>query len=148
MKRPIEVYVLCLLLLFVSVGALYGGGALVLKPDGSILGMEPWLSKMPFPNFLLPGIILFLLNGVLPLVVMIGLLYKPSVPLFNTLNLYSDKHWSWAYSLYSGVTILSWIIIQQFLTDFFILQPIIALIGLLVIIITLLPRTIRYCSAK
>lgn len=143
-KRPFELYILCLLLLFISAGALYGGGALILKPDGSLLGMQPWRGKIPFPNFLVPGIILLVFNGLLPLFVLVGLLFKPAWQFPNILNLYKDKYWAWAYSLYSGIVVLFWIIIQQFLTDFFVLQPIVALSGLLIIILTLMPRVMAY----
>lgn len=143
-KRPFQLYLLCLLLLFISVGALYGGGALILKPDGSLLGMQPLLGKIPFPNFLVPGIILLVFNGLLPLFVLVGLLFKPNWKFANVLNLYKDKHWAWAYSLYSGIVMLFWIIIQQFLTDFFVLQPIVALTGLLIMVFTLMPRVMAY----
>lgn len=148
MKRPIEVYILCLLLLFVSLGALYGGGSLIVRPDGSLLGMQPWLHKQPFPNFLIPGIILFVLNGILPLAVIAGLLFKPEWRVLNHLNLYSEMHWSWAYSLYSGIIMIAWIVIQQFLTDYFIFQPMITSVGLLILIVTLTPRLMRYCAKK
>ena len=144
-KRPFELYILCLLLLFIAVGALYGGGALILKPDGSLLGMQLWLGKIHFPDFLLPGIILLVFNGLLPLLVVAGLLFKPDCKFANALNLYKDKHWAWAYSVYSGIIMLLWIIIQQFLTDFFVLQPIVALGGLLIVVFTLTPRVMAYC---
>ncbi len=50
---------------FVAVGALLGGGAFVLRPDGSLIQADPaWLSQSPFPDYLLPGLILFFLVGV------------------------------------------------------------------------------------
>ncbi len=53
MKRPFEIYILGFLMLFLSVGAIYGGGSLVAAPDGSLLKMEElWLDKLPFPDFL------------------------------------------------------------------------------------------------
>lgn len=143
-KRPFEVYVLCLLLLFLSAGALYGGGALIIRPDGSLLQMHPWLSKLPFPDFLIPGIILFVMNGLLPLLVFAGLLFKPSIGFMNRFNIYKDKHWSWTFSLYSGVVTIIWIIVQQFITDFFVLQPTITSVGLLIIVCTLLPRVVKH----
>lgn len=143
-KHPLEVYALCLLLLSLSAGALYGGGALIIKPDGSLLQMQPWLSKLPFPNFLIPGIILFVMNGLLPLLVVVGLLFKPNIIFLNRLNVYRDRHWSWTFSLYSGIIAIIWIIVQQFVTDFFVLQPIIASVGLLIIVFTLLPKVVKH----
>jgi len=53
---------------FLGFGALFGGGALILAPDGHLLGMPvKLLAGSPFPSFLVPGIILFGLIGVAPL---------------------------------------------------------------------------------
>lgn len=148
LKRPFEVYLLCLLLLFLSVGALYGGGALIIKPDGSLLHMQPWLSKIPFPDFLIPGIILFVLNGLLPLPVVAGLLLKPDAKFLSAMNIYKEKHWSWTFSLYCGIIAIAWIIVQQFITEYFILQPIISLTGLLIIVLTLMPRVVKHYTLQ
>ncbi|WP_400243693.1 hypothetical protein AB3U99_21025 [Niallia sp. JL1B1071] len=53
------------LLLFIGMGAVAAGIGLVFKPDGSTLGMTvKLLEESPFQNFLIPGIILFLINGI------------------------------------------------------------------------------------
>src|ERR1700674_5779149 len=53
---------------FLGLGALFGGGALILAPDGHLLGMSvKLLAGSPFPSFLVPGTILFTLLGVAPL---------------------------------------------------------------------------------
>lgn len=49
----------------VAFGALVSGFLLVLYPSGKFLGMSvQLLSNSPFSNFLIPGIILVLINGV------------------------------------------------------------------------------------
>ncbi len=54
--------------LFVGLGALFGGGALVLGPDGHLLGMPiTLLAGSPFSSYLVPGIILFSVIGLGPL---------------------------------------------------------------------------------
>ncbi|MCW5906571.1 MAG: hypothetical protein KIS94_01845 [Chitinophagales bacterium] len=142
--KPFEVYLLCLLLLLLSLSAFYGGGALILKPDGSLLQMEPWLNEIPFPNYLIPGIILFVMNGLLPLLALIGLLFRPKWEILNRLNVYNNCHWAWTFSLYSGIICIAWIIAQQFLTQYFIAQPIVALAGLLIIVFSLMPRLMKH----
>lgn len=53
---------------FLGLGALFGGSALMLAPDGHLLGMPTKvLAGSPFPSFLVPGIILFTLVGLAPL---------------------------------------------------------------------------------
>ena len=54
-----------ILLSFVGVGAVICGVLLIVGPDGRYLQMPiDMLSKSPFRNFLIPGLILFLVNGV------------------------------------------------------------------------------------
>ena len=54
--------------IFLGLGALFGGGALILAPDGHLLGMPTkLLAGSPFTSFLVSGIILFTVVGVAPL---------------------------------------------------------------------------------
>jgi uncharacterized membrane protein len=54
--------------IFLGLGALFGGGAFILAPDGHLLGMPTkLLAGSPFPSFLVPGIILFTFVGIAPL---------------------------------------------------------------------------------
>jgi hypothetical protein len=54
--------------IFLGLGALFGGGALILGPDGHLLGMPTsLLAGSPFPSFMVPGIILFTFIGVAPI---------------------------------------------------------------------------------
>jgi len=147
MKRSFEIYILCFLLLFLTVGAIYGGISLILAPDGSLLGMQPgWLDKSPFSNYLIPGILLTVFMGIFPLITLFGLLTKNQNPFFNLLNIYPEKNWGWTFSLYCGITTNIWIIVQQIMAEYFILQTMIAAVGLLIIIASLLPRVMRYYS--
>ena len=52
------------LLLINSIGAIFGGGNLIDHPDGSSLVLSlDWLKHSPFHDYLIPGIILFITNG-------------------------------------------------------------------------------------
>jgi hypothetical protein len=54
--------------IFLGLGALFGGGALILGPDGHLLGMPTsLLAGSPFPSYLVPGIALFTFVGIAPL---------------------------------------------------------------------------------
>ena len=53
-----------------GVGALGGGAVLIASPTGSLIGMPlSMLEHSPFTSFLVPGLVLFFVNGVFPLVV-------------------------------------------------------------------------------
>ena len=147
MKRPPALYFLFFFHLFLSFNALIAGGLMILEPQGSLLQITPaYLSKSPFESFLFPGIILFMFNGLFPLFTFCGLLFKPNWHWADALNLYSDKHWGWSYSLYSGIILIIWITIQITLTPYYWLQPLFIGIGLLIIIFTMLSGSIRYFS--
>jgi hypothetical protein len=68
LRLPVIARVAMLLEIFLGLGALFGGGALILAPDGHLLGMPTTLlAGSPFTSFLVPGIILFTLVGLAPL---------------------------------------------------------------------------------
>ena len=65
------------LLLLNGVGALYGGWNLIAHPDGSSIQLSMhWLEHTPFQTYLIPGIILFIINGVFSFVALIALFLK------------------------------------------------------------------------
>jgi hypothetical protein len=102
MKITIYKIIAILLLLFNGVGAIYGGGNLILHPDGSSLGITiEWLRYSPFNDFLIPGIVLFLVNGILSFVVIIFILIN-------------FRHYRMLV-IAEGVLLSGWIVIQMFL---------------------------------
>lgn len=145
MKRPFKTWILIILLILLSANAFYGGTCLILRPDGSLLDIETeWLNKSPFSNFLIPGILLLLSMGIFPLIAIFGLCSKRNFSFFSRLNCFPEKHWGWSFALYIGIITNIWIIIQQLITTYFILQPVIAAVGMLIIITCLLPRVQKY----
>ncbi len=61
MTRKISI----ILLIFNSVSALFGGAALIADPTGEWLGMGlQLLEGSPFADFLIPGIVLFIIPGI------------------------------------------------------------------------------------
>lgn len=145
MKRPLSLYFLFVLHLFIGLNASAGGLLMIIKPDGSLLGMQKdWLINSPFECYLIPGLILFLMLGITPLFVFYGLLRKPEMKLLNSLNVYKDMHWAWTYSFYTGIITIIWILAQLLMTRYFWLQPVIIATGLLIIIFTMLPAVINH----
>jgi len=65
MKLNLSRNILIGLLAMLGLGAIGGGGALILSPSGKLLGGLPlaMLNKTPFSDFLIPGIILFFVLG-------------------------------------------------------------------------------------
>ena len=61
-----------ILLILLGISALFGGGAFIIDPSGKLIQMPlSHLEHSPFSNFLIPGLILFLFNGVSGIVIAI-----------------------------------------------------------------------------
>ena len=63
---------LMVLLVFLAMNAIGGGFLLVFDPSGATLGIPVGLlADTPFSNYLIPGLILILANGVLSIVTVV-----------------------------------------------------------------------------
>ncbi len=145
-SRPLILYVLVACLALLGLGALGGGGALVIRPDGGILGMPlSMLDESPFGNFLLPGAFLFLFLGVYPLAVAYALVARPKWKWAAALSLDRERHWSLSHALYVGLILILWMDFQiMFIGYGSLLQGAYALFGVLIVVLTLLPPLKSY----
>lgn len=143
--HKLYIFLLCLLHIFLGINGLVGGILLVIKTDGTLLGMQSnWLDHSPFKNYLVPGVLLFLFLGIIPLITSYGLIRKVSSGLLNSLNMYRNRHWAWSFSLYTGITAIFWITFQLVLTQYFWIQPVIIFTGLFIIILTMIPEVMQH----
>ncbi|WP_147804525.1 hypothetical protein [Alkalicoccus halolimnae] len=128
--------------LLLALGALFGGGGLVIDPSGDLLMLPlSLLDQTPFASYLVPGVILLLLFGLVPLVIMWGFLRHPSWKAAEAVNLFKRHHWSWSFSLYTGYALVIWIIVQTYLfQEVLLIHLISAGLGLLIQAVTLLPK--------
>ncbi|WP_068787054.1 hypothetical protein [Paenibacillus phocaensis] len=114
--RPVACGLLIGLQGLLGIGAVFGGGALVLDPSGGLLGMpRDQMQVALFPDYLVPGLILLIVFGVLSLAVTSGLVRKWSWGWGEKLNLFKDRHWSWAFSLYIGFGLIIWLSVQIYI---------------------------------
>lgn len=104
------------LLAFLGLGAIGGGGVLIISPSGKLIGMPlSMLSHSPFTNFLIPGIILFFVLGLFPMVIAIALINKPESEFAEHINFFSDMDWTWTMSIYIAFILIFWIQIEMVL---------------------------------
>ncbi|MCZ7602477.1 MAG: hypothetical protein C4543_01100 [Ignavibacteriales bacterium] len=133
-KKPLTVILLILLMFFQSISGIFGGIGLIIDPSGETLQIPiEWLADSPFNNYLIPGIILFSFLGVIPFFVLFGLWRK--------------RFWAWQGSLFIGVILIIWIIVEIIIIGYQHnppLQFIYGLIGLLIITFTLIPNVKVY----
>jgi hypothetical protein len=135
---------------FLSIGAIYGGILLVIYPDGSFFEMPlEMLSETPFPDYIIPGILLLLFLGLFPFFAFICLILKPDWPWFNHFNVYQHHHFSWSFALYASIFFVLWMNFQfMFLGCGHIIQTIYSFLGIGMIMIALVPSVIRYYTTK
>ena len=92
-------FTLMLLLFINGTGAIFGGFSLMQHPDGSGLGMTTDLLKQsPFADFFIPGLVLFIANGIWSLTALILIFLNKPAARFA------------AYS--QGIILLGWIVMQ------------------------------------
>lgn len=128
-KRPFSLYILMALILIQGISGLFGGGTLVLDPTGDMLKMPlSLLESSPFDNYLVPGIILLLVLGTLPLIVLYGL--------------FRSKTWAWSGAFLVGVALIIWIGVEIIMIGYQAdppLQLVYGMVGLALLVLTQLP---------
>lgn len=98
MHRIFRIFAI-ILLLFNAVSALYGGWGLMSDPSGKSMQMPlSFLEHSPFEDFLVPGIILFITNGLFSL-------------LFALMALLKFMNYSWLV-IFQGFILTGWLIVQ------------------------------------
>jgi hypothetical protein len=132
-RRPAGVWMLLVLLVIQGVGGLAGGLALAIKPDGSVMQMPvSYLDGSPFSDFLVPGLILLLVLGVVPLVAAVGLWLR--------------RRWAWYAAFAVGCGLIIWILVEITIIPFNWLQPAFGAIGVLIFAIAVLKSVRRFCG--
>lgn len=149
MKRPFAVWLLIIFLVFLALGGLYGGMAMLFDPSGGSLQMNDVLPLLHVPNYILPGLFLLVVMGLAPLVMTYGLLAQPRWSRMDRWTDWSGHHWSWTGSLIIGVILIFWLGIQGMLIGFrWPIQYVTAVNGLLIILFALIPKVRRFYSIK
>lgn len=145
-RRPAMVYVLMLVLLFLSVGALYGGYHLLTDPSGGSLGMPiAWLEPTGFSDYFIPGLILFTALGVLPLGTVFLLGFQPEWRLMRGLEHRFHVRWVWGLAFGTGLAQIVWIVYQVATMGLtFFLQPLFFGVGLVIAGVCWLPSVRHY----
>jgi hypothetical protein len=105
-------------MLFLAFGGLYGGLAMVRDPSGASLGMDAVLPQLPVPNYVLPGLFLVTVMGLVPLVLAYGLWTRPAWRWAAAVTRSSGHHWAWTLTLTLGLVLVSWLTLQGWLIGF------------------------------
>ncbi|OYR79432.1 hypothetical protein DJ84_17940 [Halorubrum ezzemoulense] len=97
--RRVSFWLLLLLLGQLTVRALVGGTALLIVPSGELVGLPAGpLDNAPIENFILPGLALFLLFGVVSSIVCYGL--------------YTRRRWARPGAIGVALALLVWVAVE------------------------------------
>lgn len=134
-------YFLIFILVFLGLGAIGGGGVLILSPSGELMGMPlTLLDHSPFTSFLIPGIVLFTFLGLSPFLLIFALLKKPKSSFAEMFNCFKDMHWAWTFSVYMAFILIIWIQVQMvFIQAVSWLHAFYIFLALLILFVCLLP---------
>ncbi len=115
-----------ILLSLTGINAIIAGGLFIIDPTGQKMGMSvDYLKTSPFENFLIPGVTLFTINGLLNLVAAIYILRNRKYSLF------------WA--MLQGILLCGWIVVQVIMVqDLNILHIIMFTIGSILVGISMI----------
>lgn len=139
-KTAINIHLI--LLAFLGLSAIGGGVALIISPSGKLLGGLPLslLQHSPFKNFLIPGIILFVVLGLFPSLLIFSLLKKQTSAFAEQFNFFKDMHWAWSFSIYLAFALIIWLQTEMyFLQAVDWLHNFYMLLAILIIFVALLP---------
>ena len=140
MKHPFALYWLIFFLLFLAFGGLYGGIAMLLDPSGAALDMAGILPPLPVPNFVLPGLFLLFVMGLMPIVLVYALLARPEWDGLRRLLGGNGPYWAWNATIILSLTLAVWLTVQGFLIGFrWPIQYVTAVNGFLILLLALTP---------
>jgi hypothetical protein len=116
--------VLGVLQVLIGLGAVGGGIGLVSDPSGANLGFSvEWLSVSPFADYLVPGLILLVVNG-------LG-------NLAGGVLSFAGKRFAGETAALLGLFMVAWITLQMFWVPYSWLQPLYLALGLLELVLGL-----------
>jgi hypothetical protein len=140
MKRLFVLWILLFWLLFLALGGLYGGIAMLLEPSGGALQMTEVLPLLPVRNYVMPGLFLLFVMGLVLLLLIYGLLARPAWPWIEPLFRWSKHHWAWTGTMLLTLALAIWLIVEGVLIGFkWPIQYITAVNGLFILVFAWLP---------
>jgi hypothetical protein len=143
--RPLAVKVLIALEVFFGALGIISGLLLMADPSGSSIGFPiSVVEKIPFQNFFLVGLFLFVIYGLYPLLLAHGAWTKEEL-FFKEISRAGGIHWSWQGGVALMVVLVAWLFVEDLLIglDYPATYMTIAL-GLGIFVALIMPSTRRY----
>ena len=145
--RPLGIKMLMALLVFLAVGGIPTGLALMADPSGQSVGLPlSLLEDLPVHDFALVGLWLFSVYGVIPLIVAYGLWTRKRWSWTDSLIGWTHAHWAWMGAVILGVILIIWTSFETVLWGPFVLMMIYGALGFAVLCLSLLPSVRRHLA--
>jgi hypothetical protein len=130
-SRPVTVVILIVLLVLLGLGGLVGGIPMLIDPSGVSIGLPgDLLENVPISTFVLPGLFLIVVMGIVPFIISFGL--------------WKRERRAWLGAMTQGIVLVLWICVQIALWGTPIaLQYIYLIWGVVIFVLSLLPQTKR-----
>ena len=139
-KRPFLVKLLFWILLLHGLNAGIFGLLLFLNPDGSWIKMSASiLQSGPFKDFRIPGLLLFLFNGVYTLCIAYSLWKLPRWTWPDAINPFKKYHWVWAGTMAISVILTIWITVQVQFVVYAFIHTFYYIFAAIILLLTLTP---------
>ena len=149
MKHPFVLWILVFWLLFLALGGLYGGIAMLLDPSGDSLQMTDVLPLLPVPNYVLPGLFLLFAMGLAPLLLIYALLARPTWPWIEPIFRWSKHHWAWTGTMLLALVLAIWLIVEGVLIGFkWPIQYVTAVNGLFILVFASWPSVRKFYAVS
>jgi len=145
MKRPFLLWPLIFVLIFLSAGGFSGAIPMLSDPSsGGYLQFEELLPILPVSNFILPGLFLLSFMGFFPLLLVYGLVAKPTWPWVDKVFRWSKHHWAWTGCIILVAGTAIWLGYEGWLVGWWPITIITAVLGGLILLIAIIPDVRNY----
>jgi hypothetical protein len=130
---------------FFSLEGFSGGIPMLADPaNGGYLQFADILPLLPVPNLILPGLFLFVVMGLFPLLLTYALIARQAWNCVDRLFRWSKHYWAWTATLILVVIIAIWLAFEAMLIRLFPITYFTAAQGLLILLFALLPRVRKF----
>ncbi len=128
-------------LAFLGMGGLVGGVSFLVDPSGAMLGVSPdILASLPVSDFAWAGLFLFLVMGIFPFVIALGIWERPRWAWTDPFTRWTHEHWSWAAAVALGLVLVLWLGWQVVLFGYQAqIQVVTGIVGIVMLALCFLP---------
>lgn len=145
-RRPPSAVILTALVALFGIVGILSGLALMISPSGALLDLpSEYLDRMPFHNFFLVGLFLFVIFGIMPLTIAFGLWTREQLWM-GEISKAGGIHWAWQGAAALLGVLVIWLLVEHFVYDIALAPPtyFVMTLGVLIFLALIMPSTRRF----